>query len=64
MPLYGWRCEKCNAKTEVLRKFDDYQVPPEKCSNPDCDSKEFRRTIGEDIVVTKGWNWGDGKGNW
>ena len=63
-PIYTWVCEECGTENPVLRKFDDYKIPPEECEKEGCKSVKFRRAIGRDITVTKGWNWGEGKGNW
>lgn len=30
MPIYQWKCEKCGAVVEELRKMDDTE-PPESC---------------------------------
>jgi hypothetical protein len=67
MPLYNWKCSKCDTTAEVLRSFDDYQVPPgledDRLEDSDCDH-EWERRIGSDIQVQRGPNWGGGKGNW
>lgn len=28
MPMYLWRCQKCQTSAEVLRTFDEYLVAP------------------------------------
>ncbi len=43
MPIYQWKCEKCEAIVEELRKMDDTE-PPE--SGGQCDGPcEFKRMI-------------------
>lgn len=66
MPLYTWKCKNCEQQEEVLRSFDDYQVPPgvedDRLADSDCEH-EWERCIGKDISVQYNGNW-SGKGNW
>jgi len=36
MPIYQWKCTKCGAIVEELRKVDDFE-PPKSC----CDFKKM-----------------------
>lgn len=42
MPIYEYRCEKCNRKFEKLRKITDADEPLE-C--PFCESEEVERML-------------------
>jgi predicted nucleic acid-binding Zn ribbon protein len=65
MPLYHWKCKKCEADVEVLRNFDDYQVEPgledDKLEDSECEH-EWSRHIGTGIQVQYAGYW-PGKGN-
>ena len=63
MPVYVY-LNKDGERVEVLRSFDDYQVGPteEECKGI---KGPFTKSIGENIKVIKGENWGYGsKGHW
>lgn len=66
MPLYTWRCSKCQTSAEVFRTFDEYQLPPnseEYSGSPKPCDHDWSREIGKTNVV-KGGGWGGGKGYW
>ena len=64
MPIYSWRCKKCDKLTDILKPFDDSGVPPDKCEHCDNeDQKEFVKKIGKNITVVANCKW-SGKGNW
>ena len=65
MPMYTHKCLKCGETTDVLRKLEDYHVPPtkEECPNgcPSCGdpNPEWEKTLN---VSTKRWRFCDTKG--
>lgn len=76
MPIYKYRCQKCDMSAEVLRTFDEYRVPPtaDECigappdgEDPPCDH-EWEREISGKLSVSFGGGWGryggKGKGHW
>lgn len=48
MPIYTWKCGKCNSEAEVLRSFKDYQVAP----STDLDSEKDLETVAKDCEHT------------
>ncbi len=69
MPLYTWKSDTTGREVDVLRSFADYEVEPDtremgvdKDGNPD--TGPWTRLLGKGIKVTRGENWGHGKGNW
>lgn len=65
MPLYTWENKKTGKQVEVLRSFDDYQVPPTKEeAGEEVIPEDWNRLIGGSQRVVKGTNWGPGKGHW
>lgn len=73
MPLYQWRCSKCKTCIEVLRTFDQYEVPPgtdDDTNPPPCSSKKaghkWARYISSPATIVKTWAWSrdGGKGSW
>lgn len=43
MPLYTWKCDKCDQLTEVIQKMVDSEVPPPKCDH--CESTTFAHSV-------------------
>jgi len=68
MPMYEWKDNKSGKKTTVLRSFDGYLDPPTKEESPDLTEEEFQQADWERVInapsITKGPNWGAGKGYW
>jgi hypothetical protein len=72
-PLYDYQCQKCKAKTAVLRTFQDYDKGPgtdETDPAPsvpegaeECEEHQWERIIGGNPTVVKSWRWG-AKGHW
>lgn len=66
MPIYTWMDEKTGYEFEVVRKFDDYRVPPEDEELPEDErgkERAWKRTIKGKVSVQKAPGWG-GKGYW
>ena len=72
MPMYDWKCTKCEGVTTVLRSFDDYQLQPisedgltikypEGSKEKKRCKHKWERIIGSGSVV-RGPGWGS-KGN-
>lgn len=40
--IYSWKCEACDAITEVDRKVADIDIPPENCN---CGSTKFTQRV-------------------
>ena len=67
MPMYTYKCDKCQKELDVLRRISESDLPPqdyemdkEEASCP----HEWKRFMNSTPAVAKGWNWGPGKGNW
>lgn len=68
MPLYTWKCDKCEERIEILRsisKSDDKPDPDEDKELPAGCEHSWKRHIGEAPQKSYGSNWGYGrKGSW
>lgn len=62
MPLYVWKQEKTGKEVTVVRSVSDIEVPP--TSEEVDDVEGWTRVHCAPVHVTKGDNWGPGKGNW
>ena len=66
MPLYCYRCKKNDFEVEVLRSFNEYEVPPSQEEIPaEHRGKEYEwdRVIYTAPAVIKAPGFGS-KGNW
>lgn len=69
MPMYRYKDERTGTEIDVLRSFDEWEVPPNReetqqhWSDSEFEKAEWTRVIGIPGVV-KGHGWGGGKGNW
>jgi len=52
MPIYEYKCKKCNKEFEKLQKFSD--LPVKKC--PECGGK-VNRLISHSSFILKGTGW-------
>lgn len=43
MPMYEWKCRKCEASVEVFNKMADSGVPPEKPC--ECGSEDWEKQL-------------------
>ena len=62
MPVYGWKCNKCNAELDVVRSVADYQTPPDSSDMTEEEKKnecehEWSRTIGSTQFSLQGRGW-------
>ena len=64
MPMYKWQDEKTGTEVEVLRKFDDYEIPPTEQEAPGLEEPKWRRLIGGKQQLVRGPNWSGQKGSW
>ena len=53
MPLYEYRCGKCQGLTEVIQSYDD--PPPKKCAK--CGSSRLEKIVSRSGFVLKGSGW-------
>ena len=53
MPIYEYRCDKCDREFEVERRITD----PPLASCPKCRSRKLRRLISQTSFVLKGGGW-------
>lgn len=60
MPTYDWRCNKCQAKIEVVTRVDNRDTQPTPCVH--CGARDWAR-IPVAPAVQRGEGWGS-KGNW
>lgn len=66
MPIYEWKCPTCEARVDVIRKFEEYtDEPTNEEHTKDCHGSEphtWERAIRAPKVVRgRGW---EGKGHW
>ena len=62
MPIYHYRCEKCDKETEILRtvaEIDSPMTDEEREDTEEC-THEYKRLIAP-IRFYRGANWGTGK---
>lgn len=70
MPIFDYKCRKCNLEVDVLRSISESDKPPVEGEGEevtkDCPQAphEWRKQIKTKITVQKGWGWGGGKGHW
>ncbi|HZO08371.1 MAG TPA: zinc ribbon domain-containing protein [Myxococcota bacterium] len=53
MPIYEYRCDKCDREFEVERRITD----PPLAACPKCRSRKLRRLISQTSFVLKGGGW-------
>ena len=56
MPFYTWIDHKTGYKTDVIRSFKDYEIPPQDEDLPEDEQgkeREWERLIGEMLFVSK-----------
>lgn len=64
MPIYTWIDKKSSKKVDVVRTFDDYQVPPtEEESGIAPQDADWERLIGDGQRIIRGPSFGK-KGYW
>lgn len=53
MPLYQWKCNKCNHEFEIMQKMSD--------KNPECPKCQgiTSKQLGAPVFHLKGGGWGD-----
>ncbi len=56
MPLFEYRCEKCEKRFERLLKHDERENPQ---SCPECDSKNCKKMISQTSFALKGGGWAE-----
>ena len=61
MPMYIWKSESTGEEIEILREFDDYQVPPTEEEAGE-DKGPWVKQLGPTRTI-RGPGWGS-KGNW
>jgi putative FmdB family regulatory protein len=67
MPMYEWKCLECEKESTIIRKFTEYNVPPEQC--PECGNKDvdkWKKFISSPPQASKSLTWRmkpGGKGN-
>jgi hypothetical protein len=69
MPVYVWFDKNSEKEIEVIRTFDEYQVPPTQeestLTEEEYLAAKWEKLISSKVMVTRGPNWGDGrKGSW
>ena len=56
MPLYEYKCPKCETKFEKLLRISRIDEP-QVCPNEKCDAKETRKVISRTSFSLKGGGW-------
>ena len=63
MPIYEYRCPKCEHETEELQGYDDPNPDCEKCKKERKKKVEMQRQISKTSFQLKGGGWAkDGYG--
>ena len=61
MPVYVYRCKKCQCTTELIQSFkegEEYLAEGKyRCGNPDCQHTEGERVIGSTSFILSGRGW-------
>lgn len=56
MPMYEWKCRKCEKVTDVIRPISEHDIPPEKCDT--CGERtEMDKQIGSTNFILQGGGW-------
>ncbi len=53
MPIYEYKCSKCEHKFEVIQRFSDH--PVESC--PECNKKAVKKLVSAPSFRLKGGGW-------
>ena len=53
MPIYAYKCEKCDFTKEVIQRIAD--APLVKC--PNCNEDSFKKDVTSASFVLKGTGW-------
>ena len=53
MPIYAYKCEKCDFTKEVLQRIAD--APLVKC--PNCNEDSFKKDVTSASFILKGTGW-------
>ena len=73
MPIYAYRCLDCKETTEVVRKLNEWDRPPDaeefpKCRcDPETEGPAWERYLKGAPKANYGYSWaggGGGKGKW
>ena len=62
-PMYAWEHQETKKIVEVIRTFDDSDVPPTEEEAKGLTGK-WEKIIGGNQTLLKTGRWGAGKGNW
>lgn len=68
MPVYVWVDKSSEKEIEVIRTFDEYQVPPTQeestLTEEEYKAAKWEKLISSKVMVKRGPNWQGSKGNW
>lgn len=67
MPIYTFKDKNSDLEVDVVRSFEDYQVPPTDDELPEEERGKVRdwlKLVGSGIKTIRGANWRGGKGYW
>ena len=56
MPIYEYRCEKCDTQFERLLRHRERDAP-QPCPNEKCDGKHSKKMISQTAFALKGGGW-------
>ena len=56
MPIFEYKCPKCDAKFERLLRSSG-RDEPQPCPNEKCDEKETKKLISQSSFMLKGGGW-------
>jgi putative FmdB family regulatory protein len=56
MPMYEYRCPKCDTRFERLLRLSE-RDDPQPCPNEKCDEKETQKMISRTSFSLKGGGW-------
>lgn len=63
MPMYAWEHQETKKIVEVIRTFNDSDVPPTEEEAKGLTGK-WEKIIGGNQTLLKTGRWGAGKGHW
>jgi hypothetical protein len=67
-PVYVWFDKTSEKEVEVIRTFDEYNIPPTQeestLTEEEYNKSNWEKLISSKVMVTRGPNWNGQKGSW
>jgi len=56
VPIYEYRCRKCDAEFEALVRHDQ-RSDPQRCPDPSCGAKDTKKLVSRTSFSLRGTGW-------